>query len=84
MLYHVIFASYHHGITCLIVAYDLYDCAMYLFRPLVCLVFIRIDAEQGEYQEHEEYYPDSNYSATDPSGKKFPMLALHIVVGDMP
>ena len=67
-----IIPSWH---TCLLVAYYLYDCAMYLFRPLVCLVFIRIDTEQGEYQEPQEYYLDPSYSATELPDKQFPMLA---------
>ena len=60
-------------------AYNLYDCALYLFRPLVCLVFIRIDVEQGSYQETQEFYPEPSYSPTELPGKHFPMFALHIV-----
>jgi hypothetical protein len=79
MVYHETCASYHHGMLCLLVEYDLYDCAMYLFWPLVCLVFIRIDAEQREYQESQDYYPGPSYSATKLLAKHFPMLAVHIV-----
>src|SRR4051812_5737538 len=79
MLYHVNCGSFHHIILFLLVAYDLFDCAMYLLWPHVCLVFIQINAEQGEYQEPHEYLPDPSYSAAEILGKKFPMFALHVV-----
>src|SRR4051812_28792835 len=42
---------------------------------LVCLVLLRIDAEQGIYQENQEHYPDPSLASTELPGKHYHMLA---------
>src|SRR3954468_23074558 len=64
----------HHGmIVCLS---HLFLCLCTLFTlALACLVLLRIDTEQGIYQEAQEHYPDPSLSATELPGKHYHMLA---------
>src|SRR4051812_31835490 len=64
----------HHGmIVCLS---HLFICLCTLFiLALACLVLLRIDTEQGIYQETQEHYPDPSLSSTELPGKHYHMLA---------
>ena len=54
----------------------LFLCLCTLFMlALVCLVLLRIDAEQGIYQETQEHYPDPSLASTELPGKHYHMLA---------
>ena len=54
----------------------LFICLCTLFMlALVCLVLLRIDAEQGIYQENQEHYPDPSLASTELPGKHYHMLA---------
>ena len=54
----------------------LFICLCTLFMlALVCLVLLRIDAEQGIYQETQEHYPDPSLASTELPGKHYHMLA---------
>ena len=61
-----------------------HDCLLDAFIPmlvhfiyvgLVCLVLLRIDTEQGIYQENQEHYPDPSLASTELPGKHYHMLA---------
>src|SRR4051812_4495193 len=65
-------SSWH---DCLLVAFYSYACALYLRWPLLVWVFLRIDTEQGIYQEAQEHYPDPSLSSTELPGKHYHMLA---------
>ena len=47
----------------------------FIYVGLVCLVLLRIDAEQGIYQENQEHYPDPSLASTELPGKHYHMLA---------
>jgi hypothetical protein len=49
-------------------------CTLFMLA-LVCLVLLRIDAEQGIYQEIQEHYPDPSLASTELPGKHYHMLA---------
>src|SRR4051812_43958076 len=52
-----------------------YACGSLFMLALACLVFLRIDTEQGIYQETQEHYPDPSLSSTELPGKHYHMLA---------
>ena len=47
----------------------------FIYVGLVCLVLLRIDAEQGIYQDTQEHYPDPSLASTELPGKHYHMLA---------
>src|SRR3954471_2547304 len=49
-------------------------CTLFMLA-LVCLVLLRIDTEQGIYQETQEHYPDPSLASTELPGKHYHMLA---------
>src|SRR3954468_21127744 len=51
-----------------------YACAFFLCWPLLVWFFLRIDTEQGIYQETQEHYPDPSLSSTELPGKHYHML----------
>src|SRR3954463_12669357 len=64
----------HHGM--LVCLSHLFICLCTLFMlALACLVFLRIDTEQGIYQETQEHYPDPSLATTELPGKHYHMLA---------
>src|SRR3954468_21847762 len=66
-------SSWH---DCLFVCRILFICLCTLFMlALACLVLLRIDTEQGIYQETQEHYPDPSLASTELPGKHYHMLA---------
>src|SRR3954468_14068714 len=64
----------HHGmIVCL--SHFILMLVHFIYVGLVCLVLLRIDAEQGIYQETQEHYPDPSLASTELPGKHYHMLA---------
>src|SRR3954464_5999703 len=54
----------------------LFICLCTLFMlALACLVLLRIDTEQGIYQETQEHYPDPSLASAELPGKHYHMLA---------
>ena len=64
-------SSWH---DCLLVA-SIHMLVHFMYVGLVCLVLLRIDAEQGIYQENQEHYPDPSLASTELPGKHYHMLA---------
>src|SRR3954463_860205 len=64
----------HHGmIVCL--SHFIHMLVHFIYVGLACLVLLRIDTEQGIYQETQEHYPDPSLSSTELPGKHYHMLA---------
>src|SRR3954471_1746346 len=64
----------HHGmIVCL--SHFIHMLVHFIYVGLACLVFLRIDTEQGIYQETQEHYPDPSLATTELPGKHYHMLA---------
>src|SRR3954464_533948 len=64
-------SSWH---ACLLVA-SIHMLVHFIYVGLACLVFLRIDTEQGIYQETQEHYPDPSLATTELPGKHYHMLA---------